>query len=154
MSSGKVRKLVKEYTRESPSDVYDFTGVKDKIGDIDSKVQHSFDKSIIALRIAASRLAIIIESIEENWIIHEIMMQHKIMLHSQIDVLIKEKKNYRGKSFLNLINMNLIQKLKSNSDCKLSTSWNYLKKHWAIILNQISFLQPDRSNLQTNYLGK
>jgi len=29
---------------------------------------------------------------EDNWIIYEILMQHKMMLHSQIDVLIKEKK--------------------------------------------------------------
>ena len=46
----------------------------------------------MALRIAASRLASIIESMEDNWIIYEILMQHKIMLNSQIDLLIKEKK--------------------------------------------------------------
>ena len=92
MSSKKVRNLVKEYRKQSQSDIYDCTEIKDKIIDIDSKVQHSFDKSIVALRIAASRLASIIESMEDNWIIYEILMQHKIMLNSQIDLLIKEKK--------------------------------------------------------------
>jgi ParB family chromosome partitioning protein len=92
LSSRKVRKLVKEYKKESSPEVYDFPDVEDKIVDIDRKVQNSFDKSIIALRLAASRLATIVESMEDNWVIHEILMQHKMMLHSQIDVLIKEKK--------------------------------------------------------------
>lgn len=92
LSSRKVRKLVKEHVKESTSNIYDFKEVGDKIIDIDSKVQRSFDKSIIALRLAASRLAAIIESMEDNWIVYEILMQHKNMLHSQIDILIKEKK--------------------------------------------------------------
>jgi ParB family chromosome partitioning protein len=92
LSSRKVRKLVKEYKQNSSSDIYDTVGIDDKIVEIDKKVQHSFDKSIVAIRIAASRLASIIENIEENWIIYEILMQHKIMLNSQIDILIKEKK--------------------------------------------------------------
>jgi len=92
LSSRKVRILVKEHVKESTSNIYDFKEVGDKIIDIDSKVQRSFDKSIIALRLAASRLAAIIESMEDNWIVYEILMQHKNMLHSQIDILIKEKK--------------------------------------------------------------
>jgi ParB family transcriptional regulator, chromosome partitioning protein len=92
LSSRKVRKLVKEYQKESSPEVYNFSNVEDRIVDIDRMVQNSFDKSIVALRIAASRLATIIESMEDNWVIHEILMQHKMMLNSQIDVLIKEKK--------------------------------------------------------------
>ena len=92
LSSRKVRKLVKEYKKESSQEVYNFHDAEDKIVDIDRKVQNSFDKSIVALRIAASRIAAIVESMEDNWIIYEILMQHKMMLHSQIDVLIKEKK--------------------------------------------------------------
>jgi ParB family chromosome partitioning protein len=34
----------------------------------------------------------IIESMEDNWVVYEILMQHKNMLHSQIDLLIKENK--------------------------------------------------------------
>lgn len=91
-SSRKVRKLVKEYKKESSPEVYNFPDVEDKIVDIDRKVQNSFDKSTVALRIAASRFATIVESMENNRVLHEILMQHKMILHSQIAVLIKEKK--------------------------------------------------------------
>jgi len=72
--------------------MYDFKQNEDKIVDIDMKVQRSFNGSIVTLIIATSRLATIIESMEDNWIVYEILMQHKNMLHSQIDLLIKEKK--------------------------------------------------------------
>jgi ParB family chromosome partitioning protein len=54
----------------------------------------SFDKSIIALRIALNRLGSIIQQNNKNWLIYEILMQHRNMLHSQIDLLIKLKKKY------------------------------------------------------------
>jgi ParB family chromosome partitioning protein len=92
LSSRKVRQLVKEHIEFSSSSMYDFKQNDYKIVDIDRKVQRSFDKSIVALRIAMSRLATIIESMEDNWVVYEILMQHKNMLHSQIDLLIKEKK--------------------------------------------------------------
>ena len=44
----------------------------------------SFDKSIIALRMALSRLAMIIDNLEDNWIFYEILMQHENMIHAQI----------------------------------------------------------------------
>jgi ParB family transcriptional regulator, chromosome partitioning protein len=91
LSSRKVRKLVKEYTGSSSS-IYDLTGVEDKIVDIDMRVQHAFDKSIVAIRLATSRLATIIESVEDNWIIYEILMHHKSALNAQVDMLLKEKK--------------------------------------------------------------
>jgi hypothetical protein len=50
----------------------------------------SFDKSIIALKIALNKLGLIIENIEQNWVLYEIFMQHKKMLHRQIDLLIRE----------------------------------------------------------------
>lgn len=53
--------------------------------------QHSFDKSIAALRIAMKSLAEVINSIEYDWIVYELLMQHKNMLHTQIDILLKEK---------------------------------------------------------------
>ncbi|MGH9922513.1 MAG: ParB/RepB/Spo0J family partition protein, partial [Nitrososphaerales archaeon] len=55
-------------------------------------VQQVFDKSIITLRSSMVRLAQIIENTEDNWVVHEILMHHKHMLHSQIDSLIKQKK--------------------------------------------------------------
>lgn len=54
--------------------------------------ERSFDKTISALRIAMNRISEIINDVEENWILHEILMQHKIMVHTQIDILIKQKK--------------------------------------------------------------
>jgi ParB family transcriptional regulator, chromosome partitioning protein len=56
------------------------------------QAQRSFDKSIISLRIALIKLSEIIQNNENNWLIYEILMQHKNMLHAQIDLLIKQKK--------------------------------------------------------------
>ena len=50
MSSKKARNLVKEYRKQSQSDIYDCPEIKDKNHRYDSKVQHSFDKSIVALK--------------------------------------------------------------------------------------------------------
>ena len=54
-------------------------------------LERSFDKSIVAIRIAMKTLAEIINSMEHDWIVYEILMQHKNMLHTQIDILLKEK---------------------------------------------------------------
>ena len=39
-----------------------------------------------------NKLSDIIEEVQENWILYEILMHHRNMIHNQIDVLIKEKK--------------------------------------------------------------
>jgi ParB family transcriptional regulator, chromosome partitioning protein len=63
------------------------------------KAQASFDKSIIALRIALNKLGSIIQENDDSWLVHEVLMQHKNMIHSQIDLLIKHKRKYkRGKA--------------------------------------------------------
>jgi ParB family transcriptional regulator, chromosome partitioning protein len=54
--------------------------------------ERSFDKSITAIRIAMNSLSEIISGVEHDWVIHEILMQHKNMLHTQIDLLLKQKK--------------------------------------------------------------
>ena len=54
--------------------------------------ERSFDKSITAIRIAMNSLSEIINGVEHDWIIHEILMQHRNMLHTQIDLLLKEKR--------------------------------------------------------------
>jgi ParB family transcriptional regulator, chromosome partitioning protein len=43
------------------------------------------------MRIAMNKISSLIDESQENWIIYEILMQHKNMLHNQIDLLIKEK---------------------------------------------------------------
>lgn len=90
LSSRQVRMLKDEMKNsEHPEEIFDFTT---KIVDIDARTQKSFDKAIIAVRVAMNKLASIIEDVEDNWAVYEILMQHKNMLHSQIDILIKEKK--------------------------------------------------------------
>jgi ParB family chromosome partitioning protein len=56
--------------------------------------ERSFDKSIAAIRIAMNSLGEVINSVEDDWIVYEVLMQHKNMLHTQIDILLKEKKNF------------------------------------------------------------
>jgi ParB family chromosome partitioning protein len=75
--------------------------------DIDSIFQHfasdnenerlskSFDKAIIALRISMKKLTALIENVEDKWMFHDIIMQHKQMVHHQIDILIKQKYKYK-----------------------------------------------------------
>ncbi len=92
-----VRK-VKELIRQRDETIYDnenkidYLLLKDDIIDIDLKAQNSFDKSITTLKIAARKIAQIVRDTEDNWILYEILMQHKSMLDNQIDILIKEKK--------------------------------------------------------------
>lgn len=38
-----------------------------------------------------TQLSSIVEEMKDNWMIYEILMQHKNMLHHQIDLLIKEE---------------------------------------------------------------
>lgn len=90
LSSRQVRMLKDEMKNsEHPEEIFDFTT---KIVDIDARTQKSFDKAIIAVRVAMNKLASIIEDVEDNWTVYEILMQHKNMLHGQIDILLKEKK--------------------------------------------------------------
>jgi ParB family transcriptional regulator, chromosome partitioning protein len=90
LSSRQVRELKNEMKNyENPNDVYDF---QTNIIDIDAKTQKSFDKAIIAIRVAMNKLASVINDIEENWTAYEMLLQHKNMLHNQIDILYKEKK--------------------------------------------------------------
>lgn len=94
LSSRQVRSLVNdEYTSQSIYD-YDICSQEQvrSIYEIDAKSFRTFDKAIIAIKMAMNKLSYIIEDNEENWIMHEILMQHKNMLHSQIDLLIKQKK--------------------------------------------------------------
>jgi ParB family transcriptional regulator, chromosome partitioning protein len=89
LSSRQVRELKTEMKNsDSPYDILDF---QTKIIDIDAKTQKSFDKAIIAIRVAMNKLASVIEDVD-NWTVYEMLLQHKNMLHNQIDILYKEKK--------------------------------------------------------------
>jgi len=100
LSSRNTRKLLKtdlDYTNIDSSfrthnDQYDY----DK-----ERISKCFDKSIIALRIATKKLGSIVECVEDNWIFYDILLHHRNMLNSQIDLLIKEKRKYKKVSAFN-----------------------------------------------------
>ena len=57
------------------------------------EMQKSIDKCILIMRLAMNKLGIVIEGINEvNWPVREILLQHRNIIHNQIDILIKEKK--------------------------------------------------------------
>lgn len=66
-----------------------------KFVDKREEIAKAFDKPIITLRIALNKLAMIIEKLEDNWILYEILMQNRNMLHAQIGLLIRKKKKCR-----------------------------------------------------------
>ena len=55
------------------------------------KARKSIEKSIVILKIAMNRMATVIENTESDWIVHEILMQHKNTIHAEINTLIKQK---------------------------------------------------------------
>jgi hypothetical protein len=67
------------------------------IDDSLTDAQRAFDKSIITLKIALSRLATIIDECDDSSIVHEMLMHHKGVLHEQIGLLLKEKKKARNR---------------------------------------------------------
>ncbi|MGD1834413.1 MAG: ParB/RepB/Spo0J family partition protein [Nitrososphaeraceae archaeon] len=91
LSSRTVRGL-KDELKNSELNIDEIIDFRTKIIDIDTKTQKSFDKAIVTLKVAMNKLAAIISETEDNWMIYEILMQHKHMLHNQIDILYKEKK--------------------------------------------------------------
>jgi ParB family chromosome partitioning protein len=92
-----VRKIVKGIgTNKIDKDpFYHLTSRRDN-----ETIYKSFDKAIIALRISIRKLATIIENVDDKWMFYDILMQHKLMLHQQIDLLIREKKKYKKHSLL------------------------------------------------------
>jgi|SRR4029079_3851472 len=99
LSSRAVRHLVKAIdTKDMNMDtIYDQFNSTNEY----TRLWKSFDKAIIALKIAIKKLATIIEKIEDNWLFYDMMMQHKHLLHNQVDLLIKQKVKYK-KHFLRL----------------------------------------------------
>jgi ParB family transcriptional regulator, chromosome partitioning protein len=57
------------------------------------QIRKSIDKSIIVLKIALNKIdAVINDSRDHSWLIQEILLHHRHILHDQIDILLKEKK--------------------------------------------------------------
>jgi ParB family chromosome partitioning protein len=80
-------KRVREIVKEDPF----YCENSEKV-EVRSDLQ-SFNKSIVALRIAMTRMVDIIEE-EDNFLIHELLIHHTKVLHGQIDNLIKAKRKY------------------------------------------------------------
>jgi len=86
------RLLVKERNERSEDEIV----LPTRMADIDEKTQRSFDQAIIAIRFSMNKLTSIINNMEGNWIVYETLMQHKRVLHEQIDILYKEKRKLRN----------------------------------------------------------
>jgi ParB family transcriptional regulator, chromosome partitioning protein len=96
LSSRKVRKMVKGMRTKQDKNYFCNSGSKN-----DYEIIHkAFDKAIIALRISIGKIATIIESLDHKRMFYDILMEHKNILHQQIDLLIKEKKKYKKNSLL------------------------------------------------------
>ena len=96
LSSRMVRKMVKGMRTIPDKDYFCNSARKNDI----EIIPKSFDKAIIALRISIRKLATIIESLDDKRMFYDILMEHKNVLHQQIDLLIKEKKKYKKKSLI------------------------------------------------------
>jgi len=80
-------KRVREIVKEDPF----YCENSEKV-EVRSELQ-SFNKSIVVLRMAMTRMVDIIEE-EDNFLIHELLIHHTKVLHGQIDNLIKAKRKY------------------------------------------------------------
>jgi ParB family transcriptional regulator, chromosome partitioning protein len=89
LSLRSTRKLVKD--RRESNDINFHRNYKNEYIDHVRLAKHSFDKSIAAIRIAMNSLRDVFNSLEDDWIIYEVLMQHKNMLHTQIDILFRER---------------------------------------------------------------
>lgn len=92
LSSRVVRKLVKKIENKNVSEdeLYHFTDSNDY-----DKMCRVFDKIINSIRLLIKKLATIIETVEDKWFFYDTLMQHKHILHEQIDLLIKERRKYK-----------------------------------------------------------
>ncbi len=66
--------------------------VQEDLSELDKKVQRSLDKSMIVFKLAMHKMTDIMHGVEDNWIIYEVLLQHRNVLNTQIDLLIKQKK--------------------------------------------------------------
>lgn len=85
------RRLAKEKHEHSKEEF----PITTRMADIDEQTQRTFDQAIIAIKFSMNKLTSIINNVEGNWIVYETLMQHKRVLHEQIDILYKEKRKLR-----------------------------------------------------------
>ena len=56
------------------------------------RIERPLNKSILVLRIAMARIVQLVDESEDNWLVHECMMEEKNVLHNEIDAMLKRKK--------------------------------------------------------------
>jgi ParB family transcriptional regulator, chromosome partitioning protein len=96
LSLKKTREILKELKRKDYDCDMDFaSSYKNEYIDHIKVAERSFDKTITTLKIAMNGLREIITNVEDDWILYEVLMQHKNMIHAEIDILIKEKRKLR-----------------------------------------------------------
>ena len=97
LTTMKTRQLVKEYP---------YYCENSEFWKLDSELQ-SFNKAIVALRIAMSKIAAIPEDEEggkkggENLLVYEFLMHQKRLLHDQIDNIMNAKKIFGSRRIMN-----------------------------------------------------
>jgi ParB family transcriptional regulator, chromosome partitioning protein len=92
MTINSVRIMVKELMM---SDIDSSDESEIAMRKVDNNIRsRSFERTIISLKIAMNRIASIIDDVEDDWILYEMLMQHKRRLHEQIDILIKQRKKF------------------------------------------------------------
>jgi ParB family chromosome partitioning protein len=74
-----------------PNNQDDFR-LNQNLKELDERNQKLFNKMIILLKNTIRTMSPIIEDAEDDWIVHNMLMQHKNMIDKQIDILIKERK--------------------------------------------------------------
>jgi ParB family transcriptional regulator, chromosome partitioning protein len=92
-----VRKLAHAISVSDPYETLEYKPVVDSKENRDMKINRCFDKVLTSLKINQNKIGTIIEEVDDNWIVYEILMQHKNMINSQIDILIREKKRFNQK---------------------------------------------------------
>lgn len=96
LSLKKTREILKDLKRKDDDYDMDFdSSYKSEYIDHIKVAERSFDKTITTLKIAMNSLREIITNVEDDWILYEVLMQHKNMIHAQIDILIKEKRKLK-----------------------------------------------------------
>jgi ParB family chromosome partitioning protein len=96
LSLKKTREILKDLKRKDDDYYMDFdSSYKSEYIDHIKVAERSFDKTITTLKIAMNSIREIITNVEDDWILYEVLMQHKNMIHAQIDILIKEKRKLR-----------------------------------------------------------
>lgn len=92
LSLRKTRSLMKDI--DEGYAIFNSSSVYEKYN-LNQHSQRSMEKAVIAMRIALNRIGDIIDDERNNWIVYEILLYHRNVIHQQIDSLLKVKKKYK-----------------------------------------------------------